>query len=506
MIKKVLFSALLVSAVSAGFAQETDYTDLVNFDFQQVPTLPQFSSYKTFDITVLTTKAEIDKPGTGFSLPFQVKIPNLTQVDSTGDFHIVSLLQRYGGKLLSTSTASVNIVLSSSVYDKYGNLVKVGSLSNEQFPINFGRELTKEERENQDLLRRLIMEKALEANLKFLDNGLNGAKLRPGVRLASLDDVKKKPELQEFESQVKTLKAALQVNGLEGFKNAAAPFIGYWEKMSAFAGEGDADEVKRAALHDLALYYIAAGNTDKAREYIELYKPIDKQKKALMGLLKYKNSEELEKLIETLYPATAGDAPAAAATGKLVSRAEVIDAFKYITVNGTVKITGKKNEGTYTGTIKVNKIPESSFGNIVSLDPENIVVTVYTKDEAGQPKSFQTTVSKIDEMKDDNGTAYIGQKIGVPFLGDGVHYAFMKSSFTSAKVTVYRTILPEGSSEYVVKKAGDDKGLKSGLLNNRKKLEEYFNDCPSLTEKFNNGGIEKTASVEKIAAAYSACN
>jgi hypothetical protein len=81
----------------------------------------------------------------------------------------------------------------------------------------------------------------------------------------------------------------------------------------------------------------------------------------------------------------------------------------------------------------------------------------------------------------------------------------MQSTFTSPKVTVYRTVVPAGGTDYVVKKAGDDKGVKSSMLNARKNLEEYLNDCSSLTEKMKNGSIDKKASVEKIAEEYSSC-
>lgn len=504
MFKKLSLALPLVLAlVFTANAQETDYSS-VGFDYQLSPSLPQYADYKSFDIAVLTTKAEADKPGTGFSLPYKFKIGSLQQVDSTGDFHIVSLVQKYGAKMNSPSTAVVSIALSSNIYNKFGNLVKTADINNDQFPVDFGRVLTKQDMDNQDVLRRLIMEKILEANLRVLADGLFGAKLKPSAKIASLDGVKKKPELQEFDVQVKALKTAVEKEGLPGFKKTAEPFMAYWEKMSTYSGEGDVEEVKRAALHNLALYNIAAGNTDKAQEYIEQYKPIDKQVKEMFGLIKYKNSEELEKLIATLYPVLPDAGPAV--TGeKVVTMAEVVDAYKYLTVNGTATISGKKIAGTYTGVIKVNKLPSNSFGNIASLDPENIVVTIHTKDESGQPKTITTTISKVEELKDNNGSSFISQKFGTSMLGSGSYYVFMQSTFTSPKVTVYRTVVPAGGTDYVVKKAGDDKGVKSSMLNARKNLEEYLNDCSSLAEKMKNGTIDKKVPVEKIAEEYNSC-
>jgi hypothetical protein len=290
MLKKIFISFSLLNSIVSSYAQETDYTDVV-FDHQLLPSLPQYSDYKSFDLTVLTTKENQDAAGTGFNIALQVKVGNLSQVNDGGDFHVVSLLQRYGGKMTSPSTVDINVVLSSTAYDKYGNVVKTGSVSNEHYPINFGRNLSKEEMANADLVRKLCMEKIIEASLQPLIDGVSGAKLKPTTRIASLDDVKKKPELQDFDAQVKTLKPVIEKEGLAGFKKAAEGYVAYWEKMSNYSGDGDKEEVRRAALQNLALYHIAAGNADKAKEYIDAYKPIDKQIKAMFGLVKYKNSE-----------------------------------------------------------------------------------------------------------------------------------------------------------------------------------------------------------------------
>ena len=500
--KKISFSLILCFLATFVNAQETDYSELY-INIQQPPTLPQYAGYKTFDLTVLTSKPEQDKPGTGFNMAYQLKAGSLSQVNDGGDFHIVSFLQRYGGKMNSPSTADVNVALTSTVYDKYGNVVKTGAVNNEHFAVNFGRVLTKEESGNADFVRRFIMEKVLEASFQPLVDGLNGANQRPAIRIASLDEVKKKPELQAFDDQVKVLKAALEKDKLPGFKAAAEPYLSYWEKMSTYAGEGDQNEVKRAGLHNMALYHIAAGNYDKAREYIEPYKLIDKQIKQILGLIKYKNSEELEALITLLNPAAGNDAAPVNGT-KVLTKEEVADAHRFLTINGTVRISGKKEEGTYKGQIKIYKIPSNSFGNVVSLDPENIQVVIVTADAGGQPKTINTTVSKIEELKDDNGTSYTTQKFGTSVLGDGSYYTFMQSSFTSPKVTVYRSIIP-ANGDYVVKKAGDDKGVKSSAFNARRNLEEYLGDCASLAAKFKDGSIDKKVSVEKIAEEYSKC-
>lgn len=504
MLKKTIVSMLAgIIFCPALFAQETDYKETF-FDYQQPPTLPQYSSYRSFDVAVVTTQSLSDSKSANFNLPYQVKLGSLKQVDSTGDFHVVALVQQFGATITGAATATVKIGLGITVYNKYGTVLNTADLNIDGFAVNFGRDLSKDERGNHDLVRRLIMEKAIEEGLKKFYGALYGAKLRPSLKVASLDDVKKKPELQEFDAQQKALVKAVSSEGLAGYKTTAAPFVSYWEKMAAYNGEGDANEVKRAAYHNLAVYHIAAGSIEKAKEYIELYKPIDKTIKSMFGLIKTRNSDECEKLIAALFP-VAGELPAPAADTKAWSKSEVVDDFKYLTVNGTIRIDTKKEAGTYTGLIKVNKIPSGSFGNIVSLDPENILVTIHTKDASQQPKAIETTVSKVEELNGNDGTSYVTQKFGTSVLGDGAYYAFMRSTYTSPKITVYRTVLPAGGHDYVVRKTGDEKGVKSSMLGARKELEQYMNDCASLAEKMKNGTVDKKVSVEKIAEMYSAC-
>jgi hypothetical protein len=499
--RKYLLTFSLAAGLSAS-AQETDYTKVI-FSHKVGPTMTQYNDYKTFDVTVLTTKEETDKPGTGFNLPYKLKIGELSQVETGGDFHIITLVQRYGGKMTGTSTAVVNIGANTTVYNKYGNVVKTASFVRDEYPISFGRELTKEESGNQDVTRRLIMEKVLDESLRSLKEGLFGTTLQPIVRLASLDDVKKLPELKQFEEQVKILKPVLEKGGLSAFMTGAETYIPFWEGKINYSGD-NAEDVKRAALHNLALYYIAANNPEKAKNYIEQYKPIDKQIKEMMGLVKYKNSEELEKLLTELNPVAPAPEPQVAA-GEIKTTAQVIDAYRFLLIDGTVTIKTKKQAGTYEGVIKVNKIPSGSFGNVVNLDPENIAVAIQTKDASGNPLTINTTIAQIEQLKAKTGETYTTEKFGTAMLGDGSYNAFMVSTFTSPKVTVYRTILPAGNSDYVVRKTGDQKGVKSSLFNARKNLEEYFSDCTTLVENFKNGSIEKNATAEKIAEVYSDC-
>ena len=501
--KKITLSLFSFALFLSLCAQETDYTH-ADIKVQRKPTLTQFNGYTRFDISVLTTRTETDKPGTGFNLDYQVHAGQLTQVADGGDFHVISLLQRYGGKMTSPSTVDANIFLESTVYDRYGRFVGSWGVNNEHFPVTFDKPLTPQQSGNADFIRKSVMEKAIEASLQPLVDGLFGSELPQTVRIASLDGVKKKPELQGFDDQIKDLKKALEKEGLPGFKTAATPFVPYWEKMSEYAGEGDTNEVKRAAYQNLALYHIAGGEYDKARMYIASYKPIDKQIKAMMGLVRYKNSDELEKLVDVIDPPAPAAAPNAdEAPVNLKSKAELTDAFQFITIKGTATTSEKKVSGTYKGTIKIYKIASGNFGNVVSLDPRNTRAEIITTNAAGQPLTITTTVDKLDDIKSDDGTQYTNQKFGSALMGDAAYY-FMMSTYTSPKITVYRGLLPKADT-WIVRKTGDNDGVKSSLLGAWKNLKDYLSDCPALAEKFKADGINKKASIETLAKEYTQC-
>src|SRR5687767_243689 len=93
--KKLLLSVLMgVTFSQVITAQETDYKT-ATFDYQLPPSLPQYGNYKSYDVAVVTTQPESVRKTMSFDLPYQVKLGNMEQVDSTGEFHIVTLVQRF---------------------------------------------------------------------------------------------------------------------------------------------------------------------------------------------------------------------------------------------------------------------------------------------------------------------------------------------------------------------------------------------------------------------------
>lgn len=491
--KNMLIAAFTISLFQIAVAQDVNYEDH-KLSLQQKPAYPQYADYTTFDMAAVTT---IDESEVNVNLPYQIKLGSLKQVPVSSDFHVVTYLRRLSGKFTADNSLIANVYIASYIYDRFGNKISAIYIDKEDRVVNFEKALSKDERNNKDLVRQKIIEKLTESLLSEFVDAFYGSKVDLPFELAGLGDVKKKPELADFSKTVKEVKFTTDIDNL---KQSLEPNVAYWEKMSEYAGEADVTEVKRAAYQNLSIYNIITGNTEKATEYIEKYKAVDKVHKMMMGLIKIKHSENCEKLLTQVNP----PAYEIDITAPAMSLQQLKDDFKYLSINGTVVVDQKKISGTYTGLIQISKLDNSSGGGIMSLDAQSAVVIITAKDESGNVKTIKTDLSNITSLKDDKGVEYAIKKFGTVALG-GAYYCLLKPSYQADKVSVYRTLIPDGGNDYVIKKSGDDKGIKSSLLNSRKQLIEYFSDCTSLTEKLKDGTITKKEKVEKIAEMYNSC-
>lgn len=494
MTKQSLIAAMVALSFVHADAQDVSYQNHT-LDFQQKPAYPQYASYTSFDMAAVTT---MDESQVNMNLPYQVKLGSLKQVPVSSDFHVLSVLRRLGGKFTSESAMTANIFLTATVYDRHGNQVTTVSTDREDFAITFDKPMSKDERNNKDFVRQKVVEKVTESLLAGFVNAFTGAKLQLSFELASLSGVKKNPELAEFPKTVKEVKYTTDAATL---LNQLAPHVALWEKASAYSNpDDDTIEVKRAAYQNLAIYYIVKGETDKAAELVEKYKAVDKVEKMMMGLIKIKHSENCEKLIAQMYPPTT----TVDETAPAVALADIKANFKYVTLNGTITIKGKKNAGTYQGQVQVSKIENAGGGGILNLDAEAATVVITTKDESGAPKTINTDLSDVTAFKDDKGQDWVIEKFASGPVNS--YYVLLKPSYQHDKIAVYRAIIPAGSKDYVVRKKGDDKGAKSSLFSSWKQLSEYVSDCSSLAEKMKNGSVPKTEKAEKIAEMYASCN
>jgi hypothetical protein len=294
--KKLLLLAIFYGVVSVSLGQSISYDDLI-VTLTKKPAYPQYDSYTTFDMAAVTT---LDESEVNMNLPYQIKLANFKQVPVSNDFHIVSCLQRSSGKFTADNTISLNVLMTSNIYDRYGNIITTMYVDEPTRIVTFDRALTKEERNNKDFTRQKIVEKLTEVLMTNFLNRLKGETVEIPYELASLGSVKKLPELVDFSKTIKEVKSKMEIATL---KATLEPHIAYWEKMATYAGEGDTIDVRRAALQNLAIYNIVSNNIEAANKIIENYKAIDKVHKTMFGLVKTFHSENCAKMIEkSKYP------------------------------------------------------------------------------------------------------------------------------------------------------------------------------------------------------------
>jgi hypothetical protein len=503
----------------------------VTFEQAIPPVYPSLQENATFDLrTSITDKIgssfmsakDVDAIRELFGSPMRVAFGRFKQTDSTGDFHIIALIHQFKWVKPSQggSGLAVSIALHTRVYDKFGTLLyDAGQTYPELLIPDNGRwgPVTAKTR------TLVATQEAISQALEPFAGKIYGYKTSLNSRLAYLDDVKKKPELKSFETQVDEIRKVLNRQGIANFISASTPYVPFWEKMTAYNGEGEVNEVKRAALQNLALYAILTGDFDKAVGYVEAYKPIDKTEKALFGLASHRNSDDLEQLLIKLQGKPEEDIRPV--SDRVLTASEVVKLNNFLTIDGTIVVEGK-HAGTYKGAIQVRR-PEpqpttdretggggglggglsrlgggGGGGNMLNLGAEELMLTVPVTDAAGVTKPTLIRSSVVKSLKGADGTDYQFRKFGTGGLAGGSVWYLLRSDYQSPKITVYRSSLPT-TSEYVLLKPGDDKGVKSSLLNARRNALDYLKECATLSDKY-----QKTNApfdIKQVAVDYTNC-
>lgn len=487
-----LICCILISSASA---QKTYYVG-VEIPIKVPPAYPQYKEYRTYDLSMISFVAPEDKSLKKYEeLPYEIKLGDLKK-SNNGDMHVVASLSGFVTRLTSKSNATGFVSLRVSVYDRNGNKLKSARLHRENFNMSLGRKFTDEEIKNSDLVSTVIIQNAIDTALQSFNLSFSGSVIKPEFMLGALKDVKDKPELKEFSKQPDEIYKAVQTNNPAELKIVLDNYLPYWEKMAAYAGEGEVNEVKRAAYQNLIVYYTVAGNTQKAKEYIAQYKPIDKIVSAAFGLYKVKYSEQCEQRLNEFFPSFT----TANQSSVPVTIAELIDREQYLTLSGNIKLGGKRKAGDYSGVIKITKIslPAGAPGYKAPDKPgDDVFIT--TSD--GQ--NFSITSSDIIQVKVNENELYTAKVFGA-MMGVGGALVIMKSSYISPRITVYRSYFPDGDDYFIVK-AGDTEGLTQSPFKARKKLAEYLSDCPDLSQKLKDKVISEDEREENIAQLYTEC-
>jgi hypothetical protein len=278
--KKLIFFIVFISMTVLVNAQNISYDDH-SLTFKKKPTLPLYAGYTTFDMAAITT---LDESEVNMNLPYQIKL---------GDYKQVPVF-RSSGKFTADNSITLNVYIISTIYDRYGNKISSVYIDEPARVVNFERALTKDERNNKDFTRQKIVEKLTEVCMVNFLNQLKGETVDIPFELCGLGSVKKLPALADFSKTVKDVKTNIDI---ETLKTVLEPSVPYWQKMAEYAGEGDTNEVRRAAFQNLAIYNIVAGKIDDANMVIEKYNAIDKVDKRMFGMVKIMHSDNCSKMM-----------------------------------------------------------------------------------------------------------------------------------------------------------------------------------------------------------------
>jgi hypothetical protein len=499
-----LIIAIFLITSETGFSQKFNLTGY-DIPIELPSSLPQCKDYSTYDFTFVSVIAGAQKELNNFDLPYETKFSNYTRTPNQGDFHVIAKLFKFSGGLTSKSTANVAINLTIKIFDKNGKAVGEEWLTRDAFFISMGRYFNTDEMNNAKILSTAIIQNSLDTLFSYFTKNINGSKFKTEILFASVGGVKKLPELEEFSDRLKLIAKASTKGTAAEFNTALESNIPFWEKMTAYAGEGDVDDVKRAAYHNLAIYHILTGKLDKATEYIEKYKLIDKPYSLFLGLNKMRYSEVWERKLKAYYPNYEKSKITNTSNTKIITKEELVDVEKFLTINGSVVLKGKLHPGTFTGITKKTRYntPPPNFVAPLIIDKPNDDLFFEGKDETGKVVKFSTSSDDIVIAKDNNGDSFIKKSVGGIF-GIGGQNSLMKSSYTSTKVTVYRNYFQE-MEDYFIIKTGDTEGYKSVDSKSRKKLAEYLSDCADLATKIKEKTISENEKIEKIAALYTDC-
>ncbi|PQA60537.1 hypothetical protein [Siphonobacter curvatus] len=504
-----LGSIFLLTA-SLAKAQEVNY-ESISFSREVPATLPALQQDRTYDVRGIITnqvnnafisKEHADDLKAAFTGNTLVtNFGKLIQVDDQGDLHVIALIQAFkfiGPNPYNAQQSLAQVAVHTTVYDRYGRKVFINPYESSQVAVPAS---SIDFKNNKRASLALFAQKAITESLVPLQNKIYGYQGKFSTSLAYLDGVKKFPELKELKEEINGLQSTLKKNGIEAYLEQAKPYLSKWQTLANYQGEGNASEVIRAALQNLAVTNLLQGNYKEAMVYVEQYKPIDKSIRQMMGLISYKNSEELESMIRAFTPELQEETASQLA---VLSTPEVMDRYKYYLIpKAKIVIESGRNAGTYEGLVKVLR----SEPYYQSKEKNGMVELPSTTDlsvclpSTGNGSETWVWGSTIKSFQDENGKEYLIRKFGSAITG-GATYYLLQNTYQSPKLVVYQSLVP-GNTEYLMMKKGDEKGVRSTLLNARKNMLEYLSDCPAIGTKYANS--QTPINLQEVAEAYTAC-
>ncbi len=511
--------ALFFNLRSTIFAQVfEEYT--VDALSQTAPLKPKLKDFKTFDVrlikyTALNAPIEIKNfPDSDFStLLSSVSFNPLKQVTDGGDLHVVVLLQAYSDMKLGAYTGFYI-----TLYDKFMNVQGTFQKNWSYLEPKASKKLTDDSAYKVKFKANL--ESALEDFLATMYKaGVEGHEKYVRVTLAQFSKAKNWPDLKDFNVIIEETNKTLRKQGTNAWlKEITKDDIKYWGEFVNEKDDTDQNDIKRAALHNLCVYYTLNHDEKMARDYLEKYKKVDVELK--FNGVKFRYSDRIEEvLINEIFPKKE--------TEPLLTQEIPLDAIlekhQFITVEGTaIPYEGDKFfKEPFKGTIKIVK-PEPYFnitnsGAVSTLGGKDVGVPI--KLFNGKELVKQLYASNIQKItSNDDSKEFVVRKFRLLTF---TYFTLLERTYKGPKVALYEQLFVEDSPVsqkssnperqniapevyFWLAKTGDTEGVQTTFINVKKRVFEYFSDCPSIKEKYSEVSYNKL-NMKDIVADYDKC-
>jgi hypothetical protein len=505
---RLLTTILLLFCInSITFSQKIEF--IRNEIKQEIfPPNAHFKDLKTFDVRLYPSKAIIEN-GKVLNLEpdsIQKVVKNITykpyaQVESEGDFHVIVLLQ----KMLPNSVGTWQLAFHATVYDKYGNFAFSYNYdqSNLKLPANKPKSVVT------TTLINNVVGTGVEEFLQKFNTSITGLQLIVPVSFAQFEKVKKFPDLADFNAiNEETLPVLREKGEKEWLKEIKKEDVDYWVQFINENEDTENDDIKRAALHNLVMYYGIKKDLPKATEYLEMYEKVDvATKNGPFGALDYKESE----LVRNWLGLTLPKSFTLASNAIVYKTDDILDNHRYYTING-VAIADEKSKnvlGEYPGTLKVVKTEpyyayaqSSGVQNIKPASNINSII-VPLRDTKGTETLL---INDFVQIKAKDGSEFVIRKFK-RFMNIGSDYYLMKKEINDKKIACFKEVKldypyrkigvleqpkngekvmlgTKNERSFWICKPDDSQGVQSSEVNQKKNVLEYLSDCTEIKREF----------------------
>jgi hypothetical protein len=512
--------ALATCLSNIAVAQEAEFKD-IRLTINKPPMVISDGSLKNFDVTFTPNLSQSnlskamsknDYNQMFSSLNLTLEIPNYTQKPNNSndvDLHVLYTLKNYVRKNFTVNnnvtSVAADIKFDILVADKYGEVLYDKATDLAEYKVSIPKVWKSEKEMNDDTrfvdstMIQLAAESVQKKINKLFSNEPNATF---DGSIAYVDGMKKFPEYASMKDDTKALIKTLEKNGITAFLDEAKKYVPFWESQLHFNDTKDSLEVIKVMHHNLALYYVLIKDVQKATTYINAYELYDDSKtvRPMLGAIRYKKTEELTLLMNTIAP---NSFELKTKNAPVLSMAEMLDARKFLTIKGTVYMSVKKEKINYTGRIKIAKVStdEAPSDKAISMPDADYLVNVIVEKD-GKAETIEAALSKVDSIIAEDGTKYKVNRFGNIIKGRA--YMLLKQIVGAPAAKMYTIAIPLNNTDLVVERDDEDKGEIIENEDLKKQLAKYLKKCEAAVKLVETSG-PRTMPYQQIAELYSTC-